>query len=267
MSSFCKWVNTNGVVHLKLAGDDSHHYLTKDAIDDLRRGLTEIRQLASSEPCRGLITTSSIGSFCDGIDHESTSAKDAADLAERMTDVIRLLLEMPVPTVAAVGGDAMSLGLALALAHDHCVVLEDAALGLPEARHGRPLPGYVPALLRDKVAYARLRKLLLLKSQVCTGKELAGTWWSAHAAANYRHKVLTSALEVLEGIKVGDGTDYAKVRKTLWPGSCGSVNIETPLSWPRASADEEQSDKQQVARTAMGYPVESYDVQYKAPKK
>lgn len=235
---FCSLVaHSHGIFFLTMTSTDGHQYLTDEAITELINTLQTVRNDSS---LKGLVTTSKIGSFCDGINHDSMSQEQAAHLSKRMAEVIRLLLEMPVPTAAAIGGNATSLGLALALVHDHCVVWEDAVLRLPEAQHGRQLPEYVAALLRDKVAYARLRKLLMLKSQACTGRELKHTWWSAHKLTDDRHMVVNGAVEVLEEVDFDEGTDLAKVRQTICPESCAAVGMVTPQPHrPRPSLQEE----------------------------
>ncbi|XP_062224698.1 enoyl-CoA delta isomerase 2, peroxisomal-like [Phragmites australis] len=238
---FCSLVaQDGGIFVLTMATTDGHQYLNDEAITELVDKLSTVRK---NPELRGLVTTSKIGSFCDGIDYDNNPEEQAAHLAQGMAEVIRLLLEMPVPTAAAVAGNATSLGLALALAHDHCVVWDYAVVMLPEAQRGRPLPEYASALLRDKVAHARLRKLLMLKSQRCTGKELASTWYSAHCANSDRAALVNSAWEVLEGVEVGKGTDFAKARQIMWPESCAAVGVATLPPRPRPSPQELQSEK------------------------
>ncbi|EAZ18050.1 hypothetical protein OsJ_33596 [Oryza sativa Japonica Group] len=156
----------DGIFVLTMASSDGHQYLTDEAIGDLIASLTAVRDTPG---LRGLVTTSRLGSFCDGVDHDAARQPDE-QVAARVGEVVRLLLEMPAPTAAAVNGDATSLGLALALAHDHCVVWE-----APRWRSRRPGAGansraYVPALLRDRVALARLRNLLILRPEAFHGK-------------------------------------------------------------------------------------------------
>uniref|UniRef100_A0A0D9XR63 Uncharacterized protein n=1 Tax=Leersia perrieri TaxID=77586 RepID=A0A0D9XR63_9ORYZ len=234
-----------GIFVVTMANSDGHQYLTDDAITDLIAALTRVRDTPG---LRGLVTTSSHGSFCDGLDHDAHAADQAAAplLASRVGEAVRLLLEMPAPTAAAVSGDATSLGLAIALAHDSLVVWEDAAVGFPEARHGRRLPAYAAALLRDKVAYARLRKLLMMRAQPCTGRELVGTWYSANSPASAdRDMVAAEACELLEGIEFGDGHSYAKVRQAMWPQSCAAVGMDTALPPPPSRPPPRDKDREE----------------------
>lgn len=242
--SFCRLESRgNGFFVLTMGSADEHNYLTEEAITELVEVLKKVRNKAEA---KGLVTTCEAGTFSAGLDydHDAESEEQAEHLAGRIAEVVRLLLELPVPTVAAVRGNATSLGLALALAHDHCFVWDHAVLGLPEARRGRRLPDYVATLLRDKLSHARLRKLLMLKSQTCTGKELAGTWWSTHGADGNRQVVLDKAVDLLYDVQVGDGANFAKTRQMLCAETCAAVGITMEKHKPRPSpAELDDSDK------------------------
>ncbi|KAL6658497.1 hypothetical protein ACP70R_004083 [Stipagrostis hirtigluma subsp. patula] len=230
MSSFCEWVKTNGVVHLKLAGDDGHHYLTKDALDDLRRNLAEIRQQASSEPCRGLITTSSTGSFCDGINSKDLWASVEATpeiLSDGMAAVVKELLAMPMLTVCAATGGATSLGLALALAHDDLVVLSDAYYRLGMVEDGIAVPPHVAALVREKTD--RWYTLTTLKSQWRTGHWMRN-WYFADAEAGSPDEVLREAEKLVDEWTGGDGEVHAGMRRQLFRQTWAAVSDVVPES-------------------------------------
>ena len=76
--------------------------------------------------------------------------------------VYRKLAELPVPTIAAIDGDALGGGLELALCCDLRVAAEGARLGMPEVRLG-VMPGSggtqrLPAV----VGPARAKELILV---------------------------------------------------------------------------------------------------------
>lgn len=232
MATFCKVrKRDDGIYVLTLASSDGHHYLTTEAITQLKQALERIR----STKARGLVTTTTSGSFCDGINAVSDDDDDEplSSLERGMAEVVRLLLDLPMPTAAAVRGDARWLGFVLALAHDHLFVHTEAVLGLAAAAdttakpRRRPLPDYVVALLREKIPYAQLRKLLLLKAHVFTGEDLKGNWHSVHEAIPNRDHVLAVAVQNLQSVVVGDGMDYAKVRRTMYTNSCVAVAVTT----------------------------------------
>ena len=103
--------------------------------------------------------------FCAGSD-----VKEFEGLAGRVAQgkllyekfVYRKLAELPVPTIAAIDGDALGGGLELALCCDLRVAAEGARLGMPEVRLG-VLPGSggtqrLPAV----VGPARAKELILV---------------------------------------------------------------------------------------------------------
>ena len=72
----------------------------------------------------------------------------------------RILLDVPVPVVAAIRGPCLGGALELALAADIRVAASDAVFGLPEVRVG--LPSVIEAsLLPPTVGLGRARRLLL----------------------------------------------------------------------------------------------------------
>ena len=78
-----------------------------------------------------------------------------ADIAKRTRmcetglRIIHALLDIPVPIVVALHGDAMGLGASIVLGCDIIVAAQEATFGLPEARVGRmPLDGGMTLLQR-----------------------------------------------------------------------------------------------------------------------
>ncbi|XP_062201208.1 enoyl-CoA delta isomerase 1, peroxisomal-like [Phragmites australis] len=232
MSSFCEWVKTNGVVHLKLTGGGDDHYLTEVALDELHHKLAEIRKLAAAEPCRGLITTSSTGSFCNGIDYEHvrasmemTVAEKTSVLADRMAAVIKELLTMPMLTVCAATGNAASLGLALALAHDDLVVLGGASYRLGMVEDGVAVHPHIGALIREKTD--RWYTLTTLKSRSRSGNWMR-RWYFADCEGDSPDDVLREAQKLVDGWTSNDGVVHANMRKQLYRETWAAVSAILP---------------------------------------
>jgi len=91
--------------------------------------------------------------FCAGYDLRQTERHDPDALTRSTWTMLRLLRDMPVPTVALVDGPALGGGCALALACDRVVATEAAVFALPETRHG-----IVPALVLPFVVAAMGRR-------------------------------------------------------------------------------------------------------------
>jgi 2-(1,2-epoxy-1,2-dihydrophenyl)acetyl-CoA isomerase len=122
----------------------------RNALDpDGARELTDALSVAHDDRVRGIILTGN-GAFCSGGDLRSilnlveTQSDALSDvLYGTFQNLIRCLLSIPVPTVAAIDGPAIGLGLDLALACDSRVIGESgwllqgwAALGLVPATGG-----------------------------------------------------------------------------------------------------------------------------------
>jgi enoyl-CoA hydratase len=82
--------------------------------------------------------------------------------AQWLVEAFRAIAETPLPTVAAVEGDALGAGLALALACDVRLAAEDSRFGFPETEAGYLPPGGSVARLARLVGRATATRLLLL---------------------------------------------------------------------------------------------------------
>src|SRR6478672_5213543 len=123
--------------------------------------------LAGDRDLRVLVVTGAGTAFCSGGDTSwIASEPDAsvADLRARMLPFYRAwlsVLDLDVPTVAAVNGPAIGAGLCLALACDLRFAASGARLGAPFVRLGMH-PGMAATwLLPDVVGPAHARDLLL----------------------------------------------------------------------------------------------------------
>lgn len=74
------------------------------------------------------------GHFCAGADIKEVLEDESFDL--RLREVLEHLATLPVPTVAAISGACMGLGMQLALACDLRVATDDAYFGIPAGKLG-----------------------------------------------------------------------------------------------------------------------------------
>ena len=129
-----------------------------------------VREIEASPDVRAVVLTSmSEKAFCVGADlKERNSFTDDELLAQR--PVARAayngVLELTVPTVAAVHGYALGGGCELALSCDLIVADETAVLGLPEASVGVIPGGGGTQLLARRVGWGRAADLIFTARRV-----------------------------------------------------------------------------------------------------
>ncbi|KQJ89458.1 enoyl-CoA delta isomerase 2, peroxisomal [Brachypodium distachyon] len=285
-STFCSLEPArDGFFVLTMSSADGHQYLTEHAVADLVKTLTRVRD---DPKARGLVTTCQAGnavSFCDGINYADDDARQQAEAgdpgltwrvatrlatavsssvlfptvfqAERkadpaagMAEVIRLLMELPMPTVAAVSGNATSLGVALALAHDSLVMWGRAELRLPETElRRRPLPDYAGKLLQEKLPSSELRKLHM--SRPCIGDQLVSSCYYVQSANKDKGAVLNDALQLLYKRTGGKAADIAKARRTKCPKTCADLGITGPQQLPRPPISQSANAKPNMRRSQV----------------
>lgn len=146
---------------LTFSANDRHRYITAEFIGELKSCIARVHNRARTSNCNdtlGFIMRNASGSFCEGIDYgwlrgknPDQARQEVEKLMAGMAEVVMDLLALPMPTAADVRGHAASLGLVLALAHDHVEVWPDAQLKMKEVMEGYALPRYVTALIRSKV--------------------------------------------------------------------------------------------------------------------
>lgn len=142
---------------LTLDSPDGHRPATLGprSLAALRAALVRLRERADAGELAAVAVTGRPGAFVAGADltvaRRLRDHADARALAELGHATLRLLGEMPVPTVAWVTGHALGGGLELALHCDHRVAAAGArSIGLPEAQLGI-VPGWGGAWLLPRV--------------------------------------------------------------------------------------------------------------------
>ena len=154
----------DGVVLLTLDNPDHRNAMTEPMTQAWRRATTE---LAADRDLRAVVVTGAGSAFCSGGDMSWIGSEPDAsvdDLRARMLPFYRdwlSLLDLDVPTIAAVNGPAVGAGLCLALACDLRFASDEARFAAPFVRLGMHPAMAATWLLPNVVGSAHARDLML----------------------------------------------------------------------------------------------------------
>lgn len=156
-----------GVVELRLNRPEALNAVSVELARDMDRLTTQI----AADPGARVVVVSAAGdsAFCAGADlKERHGMSDAELIATRPVSrrAYNSLLELPIPTIAAVHGHALGGGFELALSCDLIVVAQQAMLGLPEVSRGIIPGGGGTQLVTRRVGWSRAAMVIF------TGKRL-----------------------------------------------------------------------------------------------
>ncbi|XP_027122508.1 enoyl-CoA delta isomerase 3-like [Coffea arabica] len=213
------------------------HLLNPTVIDSFRGYLEEVNVKSKAIPGSVLITTAQGGLFCGGFDfryarsHAGGSVDRAfKEMTDGFKDVVKDLLSLPMPTIAAINGDATEAGLMLALSHDHLTMrqVDGPYLRAELLSRKRSYPGYFAALIRSKVGCPLARRKLLLSDEQIDAEAAAKI-----GLLDWNHEVASEkdALEVAKtqadelAKKEWNGELYAEMRQLLYPELCKELEL------------------------------------------
>lgn len=151
----------DGIATLSMAGRTHLNLLGPDVFRELRE---RVEECGNDTNVRAIVLRGAgERAFSAGVDlHEmkDLTPQTAERFIRSLHRVARILVDVPVPVVAAVQGPCLGGALELALAADIRIASDDAIFGLPEVRVG--LPSVIEAsLLPPTVGLGRARKMLL----------------------------------------------------------------------------------------------------------
>jgi enoyl-CoA hydratase len=144
-------------VTLEKRGPAAWITLRRPVIDaDVVRGLRDACETAAGDAAvRAIVLTGEGDAFSTGWDWQAFGSESAGALVESLRaagvldDPFGCFAEVAKPVIAAVNGDALGGGLALALAADIRIAAETARFGLPEVDSGLlPMAGATQRLAR-----------------------------------------------------------------------------------------------------------------------
>ncbi|MDT5362636.1 MAG: enoyl-CoA hydratase [Mycobacterium sp.] len=141
MSSLVHYTVQGAAARIVLDSPHNHNALSTALVHQLRQGLSDA---AEESGVRAVVLTHTGTTFCAGADLAQASAGGpaadpgdvAVDRAHEMTHLLRAILELPIPVIAAVDGHVRAGGLGLIGACDLVVAGPASTFALTEARIG-----------------------------------------------------------------------------------------------------------------------------------
>jgi enoyl-CoA hydratase len=138
MSALVRYTVDGSVARLTLDSPGNRNALSTALVEQLHQGLTDATEQAG---IRVVVLGHTGGTFCAGADLAQASAEAdpadvAVDRARELTRLLRRILELPVPVIAAIDGHVRAGGLGLVGACDIVVAGQSSTFALTEARIG-----------------------------------------------------------------------------------------------------------------------------------
>lgn len=131
-----RYVLDGRVARLTLDSPENHNALSTALVEGLHRGFAD----AAAAGVRAVVLGHTGKTFCAGADLSEAVGRDpgelAVDRAREMTRLLRTILELPVPVIAAVDGHVRAGGMGLIGACDIAVAGPASTFALTEARIG-----------------------------------------------------------------------------------------------------------------------------------
>ena len=137
MSELVRVTVDGSVARLVLDSPHNRNALSTTLVGQLHDGF---RSAAADPRVRSVVLSHTGQTFCAGADLGEAAGRDpgdvAVDRARELTDLLRAILELPIPVIAAVDGHVRAGGLGLLGACDIVVAGSKSTFALTEARIG-----------------------------------------------------------------------------------------------------------------------------------
>lgn len=182
-----------------------------------------VAEVASDDQVRAVVLAGSSKAFCVGQDlaEHSAALADGADAAfatvrEHYSPIVRDLMTMPKPVIAAVGGACVGAGLGLALACDYRVFATGAKLGTAFAGIGLTFDSGLSFTLPRAVGDARAKELILF-GRVFSAED--GISWGIAGEIVDPDEVQDRSRALGRQLAQGPTTAYAESKRLILEGA------------------------------------------------
>jgi enoyl-CoA hydratase/carnithine racemase len=172
MADLIRAATADHVCTITLDRPDKRNALTATMIGTLRAKLHEAEENPS---VRVIVLAATGAAFCAGLDlREMQKQREAGEADLGPLEVVLEEVEAcPLPTIAAVQGDALAGGCELALHCDLVVASEQARFGMPLARIGLAVPVTLTWKLIDTIGAGKTKEMLFTAEPVGAPEALA----------------------------------------------------------------------------------------------
>lgn len=202
MSSLVHYTVEGDVARLTLDSPHNRNALSTALVNQLHQGLTDATEESGA---RAVVLTHTGGTFCAGADLAEAAGRDpgdvAVDRARELTELLRRILELPLPVIAAVDGHVRAGGLGLLGACDIAVAGSNSTFALTEARIG-VAPSIISLTLLPKMT-ARAAGRYFLTGEKFGAQEAADIGLITVAAEDVSATVAALAAQIVRGSPQG----------------------------------------------------------------
>ena len=186
----------------------------------LRDALADV---ANDPAVRAVVLAGGGKAFCVGQDlaEHSAALSDGAEAAfatvrEHYSPIVRSLLTMPKPVIAAVGGACVGAGLGFALACDYRVFAAGAKLGTAFTGIGLTFDSGLTFTLPRAIGDARAKELILF-GQMFTAED--GIAWGIAGETVDADQVLERSVALARQLAQGPTVAFAESKQLILEGS------------------------------------------------
>ena len=202
MSSLVHYSVEGSVARLTLDSPDNRNALSTALVNQLYQGLTDATEESG---VRAVVLDHTGGTFCAGADLAEAAGRDpgdvAVDRARELTRLLRRILKLPMPVIAAVDGHVRAGGLGLVGACDIAVAGRSSSFALTEARIG-VAPSIISLTLLPKMS-ARATGRYFLTGEKFGAEEAADIGLISIAADDVDATVSALTTEIAKGSPQG----------------------------------------------------------------
>lgn len=219
---------TDAVAAITLDDPEHRNALTVASKVALRDAVADA---AYDERVRAVVLAGSAKAFCLGQDlaeHAKALAGGAerafATVREHYTPIVRDLLTMSKPVIAAVGGTCVGAGLGLALACDHRVFAAGVKLATAFAGIGLTFDTGLSVTLPRAVGDARAKELMLFGRTFTAEEAIA---WGISGETADADEVLPRSVALARQLAEGPTTAYAESKRLI--GQARGLSLDEAL--------------------------------------